>query len=183
MKKLAVFTALALLLGSALFAQTPKAFADRPLRLTSIGQSADIEMVRVLLARAKFDAKSEPLIKASDLNGSAKTLVLVIGGSSKGLGAAGISAEAEMERAKALVAKAKSLGMKIISVHVGGEARRGTLSDGFINYAVPQSDYVIVVSEADKDGLFTALAGGAKIPLTKVDKIAQVGAPLTGAFK
>ena len=89
----------------------------------------------------------------------AKTLVLVLGGSTKGLGAAGISADAELDRAKALLAEARKLGMTIIGVHVGGEARRGQLSDRFIEAAVPACHYVVVVADGDKDGFISKLAG------------------------
>jgi len=157
-------------------------FASLPALLTSVGQSADIEMVKVLLGRSKLVHTLDGTIKASGLAAAkAKTLILAIGGSSKGLGAAGISAESELERTKALLAEAKKLGMKIIGVHVGGEARRGELSDKFIAAALPSCDYVIVVAEGDQDGLFEKLCG-TKIPLDKVKKIAEAGAPLAAAF-
>ena len=185
MKKLLCAVSAVLFFTTVLFAQQPAgvAFADKPAILTSIGQSADMEMVRVLLTRAKIPFKADATIQAAALSAGDKTLILVIGGSSKGLGAAGISSEDEMKRAQALIKKAKDLGMKLIAVHVGGEARRGSLSDGFIKYAVPLADYVIVVSDGDKDGLFANLAKDAKIPCTAVDKITSAGAPLAAAFK
>ncbi len=183
MKRLiACISLLSLALATAM-AQPSTAFADKPALLTSIGQSADLEMVKVLLTRAKITFTTDAVIKAGDLASSVKTLVLVIGGSSKGLGAAGISADDEMARAKALIKRARELGMKIIAVHVGGEARRGSLSDVFIELCIPVSDYAIVVADADKDGLFTKLAIAAKIQLAKVDKISGAGAPLAAAFK
>jgi hypothetical protein len=106
----------------------------------------------------------------------------VLGGSSKGLGAAGISAQAEIDRTKALIAEARKQGLKIIGLHVGGEARRGELSDRFLVDTVPACDYVIVVAEGNKDNLFTKLAGG-KVTLDTVDKISKVGDPLAKAFK
>ncbi len=158
------------------------AFAPQPALLTSIGQSADVEMAKTIMARAKLNFTMDPTIKAQALaSTNAKTLVIVIGGSSKGLGAAGISAEAELERTKALLAEAKKRGMKIIGLHIGGEARRGELSDRFINEAVPSCDYFIIVEEGNKDGLFTKLCGN-KIPLDIVQKISQIGEPLAAAF-
>lgn len=158
------------------------AFAPQPALLTSIGQSADVEMAKTIMARAKLNFTMDPTIKAQALaSTNAKTLVIVIGGSSKGLGAAGISAETELERTKALLAEAKKRGMKIIGLHIGGEARRGELSDRFINEAVPSCDYFIVVEEGNKDGLFTKLCGN-KIPLDIVQKISQIGEPLAAAF-
>ncbi len=169
------------------FAQTAASalkapIAAQPALLTSVGQSADVEMVKVLMTRAKLQFTLDGQIKADKLKASGvKTLVLAIGGSSKGLGAAGISAEAEIDRAKAVIAEAKKLGMKIIGLHVGGEARRGELSDKFIVASVASCDYVIVVSEGNKDGLFDKLCGG-KIPLDKVEKISGGAAPLAAAF-
>ncbi|GAB1457347.1 MAG: DUF6305 family protein [Spirochaetia bacterium] len=183
MRRLFLLLTVALLSLAAVSAQVTTAFAEKPALLTSIGQSADLEMVRVLLNRAKVTFTADQLAKASDLNAGTKTLILVVGGSSKGLGAAGISADAELTRAKALIKRARELGMKLIAVHVGGEARRGTLSDIFIELCVPASDYAIVVADADTDGIFTRLAAGAKIALTKVEKITAVGAPLAAVFK
>jgi hypothetical protein len=148
-----------------------------------VGQSADIEMVKVLLDRSGVPHRDSPQATAGELAASgAKTLVLVLGGSTKGLGAAGISADAEIERARALLAEARKLGMTIIGVHVGGEARRGQLSDRFIQAAVPACRYLIVVADGDKDGFITKLAGSA-IPLDKVDRISKAVEPLQKAFK
>ena len=185
MKKILYAVLVIVICGTGLWAQqaTGVAFADKPAVLTSVGQSADMEMIRVLLTRAGIPFKANSLIGANDLSSSDKSLILVIGGSSKGLGAAGISAEDEMKRSQALIQKARDLGMSIIAVHVGGEARRGSLSDGFIRFAVPLSDFVIVVSEGDKDGLFATLTTQAKIPFNKVDKISAAGTPLAAAFK
>jgi len=158
--------------------------ADKPAMLTSSGQSADIEMVKVLLERAKVPYKLDPRIAAPALAGSgAKSLIVVLGGSSKGLGAAGISPQAEIDRSKALIAEAKKQGFKVIGLHVGGEGRRSDLSDKFLTDTVPACDYVIVVADGNKDGLFTKLTGNGKIPLDSVEKITKVGDPLAKASK
>lgn len=185
MKRSLSFTSFLLLILLAASAQTwnlKAPFARAPALLTSVGQSADIEMVRVLMNRSGLQFKADATIAAADLGATgAKTLILAIGGSSKGLGAAGISADAELARSKALIVEAKRLGMKIIGVHVGGEARRGELSDKFIVAAIPACDYVIIVEAGDKDGLFTKLCGTG-IPLDKVEKISKAGVPLAAAF-
>ena len=49
--------------------------------------------------------------------------------------------------------------------------------------ALPACDYVIVVADGNKDGLFTKLTGNGKIPLDSVEKITKVGDPLAKAFK
>ena len=187
MKTRPVIAALAMLALAGLAAAQTSALkapvASKPAFLTTVGQSADIEMVKLLLDRSAVPHKDNPQAKAADLAASgAKTLVVVLGGSTKGLGAAGISADAEIERARALLAEARKLGMTIIGVHVGGEARRGQLSDRFIQAAVPACQYLIVVADGDKDGFITKLAGGA-IPLDKVDRMSRAVEPLQKAFK
>jgi hypothetical protein len=156
--------------------------AQKPALLTSIGQ-ADMELVTVLLERAAVPHKMDAQVKAGGLAASgAKTLLMVVGGSNKGLGAAGISADVEIERGKNLIAEARKLGMTIIGLHIGGAARRGELSDKFIQAAIPACDYVIVVTEGNKDGFFDKLCG-ARIPLDKVERMSKAVDPLQKAFK
>jgi hypothetical protein len=178
--------AAALALAGAAEAQTyalKAPIAAKPAFLTTVGQSADIEMVKVLLDRSAVPHKDNAQAKAGDLAASgAKTLVVVLGGSTKGLGAAGISPDAEIERARGILAEAKKLGMTVIGVHVGGEARRGQLSDRFIQAAVPSCQYLVVVADGDKDGFITKLAGTA-IPIDKVERISKAVEPLQKAFK
>ncbi|MDR3138418.1 MAG: DUF6305 family protein, partial [Treponema sp.] len=103
MKKLIMILLSAFVLSSFLPAQQSTGFAEKPMILTSIGQSADIEMIKVLLRRSRIDFFDDVLITDAKLDASYKTLVLVIGGSSKGLGAAGISADVELRRSEALI--------------------------------------------------------------------------------
>jgi hypothetical protein len=72
--------------------------------------------------------------------------------------------------------------MTIIGVHVGGEARRGQLSDRFIQAAVPACQYLVVVADGDKDGFITKLAGPS-IPVDKVERMSKAVEPLQKAFK
>ena len=181
---LALFALLAFAAGAWAQPSALKApIAARPAFLSTVGQSADIEMVKVLLDRSGVPHTDNAQAKAGDLAPSgAKTLVLVLGGSTKGLGAAGISADAELERARLLIAEAKKLGMTIIGMHVGGEARRGQLSDRFIQAAVPACQYLVVVADGDKDGFISKLAG-TTIPLDKVERMTKAVEPLQKAFK
>ncbi|HNV03235.1 MAG TPA: DUF6305 family protein [Vicinamibacterales bacterium] len=157
--------------------------AEKPAFVTTVGQSADIEMVKVLLERAAVPHTANAQAKAADLAASgAKTLIVVLGGSTKGLGAAGISVDAELDRARALLAEAKRLKLTVIGVHVGGEARRGQLSDRFIQAAVPACQYVVAVAEGDKDGFISRLCGTA-IPIDKVERTSRAVEPLKRAFR
>lgn len=154
---------------------------EQPVLITSVGQSADGQMVKALAERNSLKFTYEPLVKPDEVT-KYKTLLMVVGGSSKGLGAAGINPAQEEQRAKDLIAKAKAGNVKIIVAHVGGESRRGDITDRFVTITAPQSDYMIVVADGDKDKIFAKTSAG-KIPLDYPASIAEVGKFLKGAFK
>ena len=158
-----------------------EAIAEGPIILTSVGQSADVNVVQTLLKKCEIDSDLNATVTADDL-GSYKTLVLAIGGSSKGLGAAGVDENQELDRVKSVIAKAEEQGMTIIALHIGGSARRGTLSDKFIPDALAASDAAIIVSEGDGDGLMKGIVTQNNIPTAFIDN--QVGAvePLKTIF-
>ncbi len=156
--------------------------AESPILLTSVGQSADVEMVKVMMDKGGLSPETNSLATEADL-GDSKTLVLAIGGSSKGLGAAGIDANQELERVNKLIAAADEKGMTIIALHIGGEARRGDLSDKFVAPSFEKADYAIVVADGNKDGLMSDLASKAGIPMDEVTMMADVVEPLKAAFK
>lgn len=155
---------------------------DKPITLTSVGQSADVQMVKALLKKANIEANFDKSVTAEGLKDE-KTLILAIGGSSKGLGAAGIKVEDELDRTEKLIKGAKDKGMKLIGMHIGGAARRGELSDKFVNAAAPYVDYLIVVEEGNKDGAFTKIATDNNIPMDTIPKITNAVEPLTKAFE
>ena len=134
-------------------AELTAAMFETPILMTSVGQSADVNIVNTLFTKAGVsDVRMNPTVTADDL-GDAKTLVLAIGGSSKGLGAAGIDENQEMERVTALISAAKEAGVKVLSLHIGGQARRGALSDLFIPDAIAASDAAIVKADGDTDNM------------------------------
>jgi hypothetical protein len=144
--------------------------------LTSVGQSPDAMMVMVVLKKMQIETDFDALMKPGDLKDQ-KVLIAVVGGSSKGLGAAGINSEQEKERSTSLLAKAKDAGVKILVMHVGGEGRRGTLSDLFIEAVVPFADRITIVKGGNHDGLFDTLKSE-ETPLAEVETIRAIDAPL-----
>ena len=170
------FAAAAVLLwvASAGFAAAAEA-AD--VALTAVGQSPDAMMVRVVLKGLKAEADYLPLMKAEEL-GDRKVLVAVVGGSSKGLGAAGIDKDGEVARVKGLLERARAEGKKVLVMHVGGEGRRGTLSDLFIEAVAPFADSMIVVEGGDGDGIFKRIAEPAKIPILSAPNVKGTAEPM-----
>ena len=140
-----------------------------PAILTSIGQSADVDIANTLCTKAGIEVTMNKNITGADLPDDCKTLILAVGGSSKGLGAAGIDADQEK-------------GIIVLALHTGGSARRGTLSDSFITPAFQGCDAAIVVSEGDSDGLMSGILSGNGTPAIYVDNTAGTLDALKTAF-
>ena len=145
--------------------------------LTSVGQSPDAMMIKVVLKSLKVKPDYNAVMKPEDLSGQ-KVLIAVVGGSSKGLGAAGIDKDEEVARAQSLFDKARADGMNILVMHIGGSGRRGTLSDLFIEFAVPQGEKLILVNGADADGFFKKLTADKGIEILSAKNVRGTKDPL-----
>jgi hypothetical protein len=152
-----------------------------PILLTCAGQSVDIKLAGVLLKRLEIEYVSKPEATPADLKGF-KTLIVVPGYSSKGLGSAGISRDGEMKRVEALLASAAEAEIRVMALHLGGKARRGVQSDDFNAKVLRASDLAIIVAQGDEDGFFSDLCKEAGIPLEVVDTIADAMQPLKAAI-
>lgn len=181
---LLLILALALGLSSALAAaetttEEPVSF-EGPYILTSAGQSADFQMVKAMLKLNKVENSTDNALLTPDtIPEGTGTIIIVIGGSSKGLGAAGIDAEQELERVDSVIKHAEEKGIAILAMHIGGTARRGELSDKFIEPVVAAAKACIVVEEANaNDMLFTVLSEKYSLPLTLIEKKSDGAAAL-----
>jgi hypothetical protein len=156
---------------------------ERPGLLTSIGQSSDVAIVKVVLnTQAKLGLEVKPLAQVADLNGM-KTLVVVVGASTKGLGAAGLDIEKEVARAGSLMKAARENGIKVLVLHTGGEARRGKTSNDVIEAVVPGADYVIVVAAGNRDKRFEALAATRSAPVVEIERVSALADSVKAIFK
>lgn len=155
---------------------------EQPVVLTSAGQSADVTIAAMLFKKLNVPVKSLPAAKAADLEG-AKSLVVVAGFSSKGLGSAGINRDQEMERVNSVLAAAKEKGLRVLVLHLGGKARRGAQSDDFNTVAAKAAGALVVVKAGDEDGLFSRIAAERKVPIDLVEKISDAGVPISKMVK
>jgi len=181
MRHLLTAFAFLLVLGTVTVSAQPATLFEQPVLITSAGQSADVTMAGMICKRVKVEAKAAPTATEADLKGF-KTLMIVPGFSSKGLGAAGTSREQEMDRIRKVIDAAKKNKMRIMMVHIGGKARRGAQSDDFNELAMVSSEYAIVVKAGDEDGFFAAIAKKHNIPLEAVDRIPDAQKPVEAAF-
>lgn len=162
-------------------AQTLK--AEEPVLITSCGQSPGPVMLKVILQKLKVNFDFVSLATPQDLKlkkeaGTPyKSLIIVMGASLKGMGAAGISMDDELKRAAALIDDAHREGIKIIGAHIEGMKRRAqgasagdTTDEQSIDAVAPRSDLLLINKEGNADGRFTAIAQEKKIPIIEVEK-------------
>jgi hypothetical protein len=177
---IALLTVVIMLPAAELQSQSKEQFGQ-PILITSAGQSADVTMAGMLCKKLGLEAKAVNRATAADVNG-VKTLIIVPGFSSKGLGAAGISREQEMDRVKEVISAAQKQKVKILLLHIGGKPRRGQQSDDFNKLTAEVAQHLIVVKHGDEDKLFSDIAAKKEIVIDLVDRIADAMKPLGSLF-
>jgi hypothetical protein len=163
-------------------ATEPAIEAGLPVLVTSAGQALDAFTVKTLLGRAKLEHDYDPLAEADKLDGYA-TVIVAFGASIKGFGAAGITAETELARTRALIEGARERGITLIGVHIGGAERRDALSMQFAELVAPAVDVLVVWADGNQDGWFTEVAEREGIPLVLLDQPIAVGTALADLFE
>jgi hypothetical protein len=181
-----IFSGLTFSLMSGLDKQEPK--ADLPVLITSCGQSPGATMIKVIFMKLAFENPSpayttkmqavpEDLISSHQSGNPYKSLIIVMGASLKGMGAAGISIEDELTRIGALIQEAQNQGITIIGAHIEGMKRRaqgaapGDNTDELsIDAVAPLSDILVINKEGNEDQRFSIIAEKNDIPLITVEK-------------
>ncbi|RFT15993.1 MAG: hypothetical protein OP8BY_1999 [Candidatus Saccharicenans subterraneus] len=195
---------LVLAAGLWLYGQTiPR--ASLPVLTTSAGQSPDVTTVNIILEEAGIgydycdvptpeiladgvglgDRESEPGFHAevhTDLSKFKKgtpyrTVIMAIGASLKGMGASGLTVEAEEARLKKVIDYCQANKIFIIAVHIGGESKRGAPgsdNERMIEAVAPRSNLLIVTRDGNKDGRFSKIASQKNIPLVEVNYALEI---------
>jgi len=148
---------------------TSPATYQQPVLLTSVGQAADVLIMKGLCKRAGIEVTLQKLATVDSLEGF-KTVILVAGGSSKGLGAAKGSVDGEKDRINDLIEAAKKATIPVLTFHIGGEPRRGALSDPFNKQAAQAAELIVVTADGDKDDLFRKIADKNKAKYMHIEK-------------
>jgi len=156
--------------------------AEMPVVMTNPGQTPDIALVSFLARKINFEIKTENFLEPEALEGM-KTLIIIIGGSGKGMGAAGLDIKYEAKRANELIATCKEKGIKIIGMHLGGKERRGENSQVMIDLVTPECDYVVVRKDGNEDDIFTKICKENEIPLTEIEQTTKVMDVLGALFQ
>lgn len=140
-----------------------------PVVITTIGQSPGAMQVGMLLRQLKVQATHDDNLVVSGLAGKGyKVLILTMGTSLKGMGAAGVDLGSEVARCNALVAEARKQKMFVIGAQIEGLKRRTDDSDERSNKAVcAVADLLLIRKEIDHDSYFTNVAKQRGIPLIR----------------
>lgn len=179
---LIVFSLILLVPASALLAQ-PKPLANPPVLLTSCGQSPGPAIIKVVLQKLNIEFELNPLATAASLQQKKASgqpygsVIIVMGASLKGMGAAGISIEDEIKRISQLIEEARKEGVTLVGAHVEGMKRRSqgasagdTTDEQSIDAVAPNSQLLLINKDGNSDGRFTAIAQAKNIPLIEVEK-------------
>jgi hypothetical protein len=174
--------------------QTPK--ASVPILLTSCGQSPGPVMLKVFLQKLSLNFDFNVLATAKDIKAKKdagtpyKSLIVVMGASLKGMGAAGISIEDELKRTAELIDAAKREKITVIGAHIEGLKRRAqgaeagdTTDEQSIDAVAPKSDMLLINKEGNSDGRFSIIAKEKKIPMIEVEKNLDLLKELEKLFK
>lgn len=166
--------------------ETPK--PELPVLITSCGQSPGADMLKVIFMRLKLERPPQPyevrmMATAEDLKVKKeagipyRSLIIVMGASLKGMGAAGISIDDELKRTRRLMAEARNQGITLIGAHIEGMKRRaqgaavGDNTDELsIDAVAPNMDLLIINKDGNADNRFTVIADEKNIPMIEVEK-------------
>jgi len=208
MKKIHTFSAL--LLAFILIMGTSYSFTSNqseipkielPILITSCGQSPGATMLKVIFMKLKLEfepkayevnelATAENLKAKKEAGTPYKSMIIVMGASLKGMGAAGISIDDELDRTAKLIEEAHNQGISIIGAHIEGMKRRargaavGDNTDELsIDAVAPNSDLLIINKEGNTDNRFTVIANEKNIPMIEVEKTIELIEEFKKIFK
>jgi len=186
--------------GAPVGAQAQTFKAQLPVMTTSAGQSNDVNTVNAVLEEAeiKYDYCDVPTVEilaagvglAGKASGEGfhvesttdtakypkgtpfKSVIIAIGASLKGMGASGLTVDAEEARVKKIIDACKKSKIFVIAVHPGGAAARGPAgsdNERMIDAVAPYADALIITKDSNKDGRFSKIADKTKSVLVQVD--------------
>lgn len=172
-----------------------------PVLITSCGQSPGPIMLKVVFMRLKLEyepkayevielATAEDLKAMKEADTPYKSLIIVMGASLKGMGAAGISIDDELARTSKLIEEAHRQGITIIGAHIEGMKRRAqgaTVGDNTdelsIDAVAPKSDLLVIIKGGNADGRFTTIANEKNIPMIEAEKTLDLLSEFKNLFK
>ncbi len=157
---------------------------NQPVVVTTCGQSPGALMVKMICQQSNIDCTQNDLLTVQDLKaGNFKTLIITMGTSGKGMGAAGTNMNEEEKRISSLIKTAKELNIKLIGAHVEGMSRRVDENDArSIEIVLPDSEALLVKNASNEDGYFAEKSEELEIPAVFFEKNMDMGAAINKFF-
>jgi len=182
-KKALLFTVISLFALTFITSAAMPVF-EQPVVVTTCGQSPGALMVKMISQQVGIKITQNDLITAEGLAGSNyKTLIVTMGTSGKGMGAAGTNMKEEAARINNLITTAKENGLQVLGAHIEGMARRADDNDAkSIEIVMPQSDALIIKDASNQDGFFTEKSEELNIPAVFFDKNNEMGEAIKKLF-
>lgn len=147
-----------------------------PFAVTSCGQSPGATMLNVVATQAGLTSVCDNAMTADAIPEGTKTLIITMGTSGKGMGAAGTDVDMELARCTELANAAHAAGILVVGAHIEGMARRTDANDqASIDGILALSDAVLVIDDSDSDGFFTDYCEAHSLPMLKVPKALDAG--------
>ncbi len=156
---------------------------EEPILITSGGQSPGALQMMVLAKTGGFDFEFIKDVEPAKENIAAfNTIIVVVGASGKGLGAAGIDVDDEIARLEELVSLAKAEGKSVIIAQIEGATRRGPSSDKISDAIAHEAELLLIKKDADEDGKFTTIANENEIEIIHFEKTSDARGVLKDVF-
>jgi hypothetical protein len=175
MKKIIVFLLIAFFAALGFSNDEEGLTFEEPVLITSGGQSPGALQMMVLAKTGGLDYEFEKDIQATaeDIE-KFYTVIIVVGASGKGLGAAGIDVDTEIERLVKLAQTSKELGKKIILAQIEGATRRGASSDKITDSLIEFTDFLLIKEDANEDEKFSTISEENEISIKFFEKTSDV---------
>ncbi|MGM0548587.1 MAG: DUF6305 family protein [Bacillota bacterium] len=175
-KKVLLFTVITLFTLTFISSAAMPVF-EEPVVVTTCGQSPGALMVKMIAQQVGINAEQKDLLTAEGLKGNDyKTLIVTMGTSGKGMGAAGTNMKQEAKRINNLIKVAQENGIQILGAHIEGMSRRADENDAkSIEIVMPQSDALIIKEASNQDDFFSKKSEELNIPAIFFDKNNEMG--------
>jgi len=132
---------------------------DKNIYLTSIGQSSDMADFRdvILSSLGLFEYACDSFLDINSVK-EGSVVLLFAGCSIKALAASEVTVDEELSRAKGFSDASIAKKITLICFHTGGEARRGSTSDLFINATFKYSTFNVFTISSNNDSLISNIS-------------------------
>ncbi len=173
---------LMLLPGQAVFAGDCPLILGDSIVITSVGQNLDALIIKTIFDGMGVDADFLPVAPANVLAGYGQVIISP-GISYKGIAAAGITVQDEINRGLAIVEAASEHSSQVILMYLGGFLQGDTKSQELIEILAPHADVIIVYKDCGGPIEYFGRLGQEKgIPILIIQSLGSLAEELSCIF-